>query len=183
MLTVNNTPSGFPILLGSAFVLAVFQCHAAFAQPALLAGGALAPTAAVPNLGPLMLTPIQRKNLEFLRNSTGRSGVSGTAIDELLDPRAGLPETLTISGVVIRSGGRSTVWINNDALYGKAGDSALRTLAGQAGVLNPATTEMRIRAKPGTVVDVPTKQLTDLLPDGAIRIIPPKARAGAVTKG
>jgi len=124
-----------------------------------------------------MLTPIQRKNLEFLRNSGDDSARSGSEADELLDPTAGLPETLTISGIVTRAGGRSTVWINNQPLYGKGGGSAIRTLASQAGVFKPGTGEMQIQVKPGTVVDVPTRQATDMLPPGAIRIIPPKTNS------
>ncbi|WP_372824744.1 hypothetical protein [Polaromonas sp.] len=80
-----------------------------------------------------------------------------------------------VSGVVIRSGNRSTVWINDQPLYGQAPVNPLRTLAGQTGVLQPGSKDMQLKARPGQVIDVPSGQSVDLLPPGAIRIIPPKA--------
>jgi hypothetical protein len=121
-------------------------------------------TTVTAKLGGLMLSPIQRQNLEYVR-STGHSlpGAEQTA-DQLLNTTVGLSKTLTISGVVIRSGNRSTVWVNNQALYGQSGENALRAQAVPVGVL-----------KPGQTIDVKTQQATDLLPPGAIKIIPPKA--------
>lgn len=133
-------------------------------------------------LGGLMLSPIQRQNLEYVR-STGRSlpGVEQNT-DQLLKPAVGLSETLTISGVVIRSGNRSTVWVNDQPLYGQGGSSALRTQAQRVGVLQPGSRHLQAQAKPGQTVDVQTQQATDLLPPGAIKIIPPKAGTTAKDK-
>ena len=130
---------------------------------------------ALVKIGSLMLSPIQRQNLEFLRNSGGDAARTGPAGDELLDPRAGIPETIEVSGVVIRSDNRSTVWINNQPLYVQNRASALGDLAAQTGVVAGGKNNMQIRSKPGQNIDVPTRQATDLLPPGAIQIIPPKA--------
>jgi hypothetical protein len=126
-------------------------------------------------LGSLMLSPIQRQNLEFLRNSGGDAARTGPAGDELLDPRAGIPVTVEVSGVVIRSDNRSTVWINNQPLYGQNRTGTLGDLAVQTGVVTGSKNNMQIRSKPGQTIDVPTRQATDLLPLGAIKIIPSKA--------
>ncbi|MGB4115302.1 MAG: hypothetical protein WBK51_02005 [Polaromonas sp.] len=126
-------------------------------------------------LGSLMLTPIQRQNLEFLRHSGADAARTGPAGDELLDPRAGIPETILVSGVVIRSGNRSTVWLNNQPLYGQKRAGALSDLAAQTGVVTGGHNNMQVRTKPGQTIDVPTREATDLLPPGAIKIIPPKA--------
>ena len=133
-------------------------------------------------LGSLMLTPIQRQNLEFLRNSGGDATRTGPAGDELLDPRAGIPETIEVSGVVIRSDNRSTVWINNQPLYGQKRAGALGDLAAQTGVVTGGKNNMQVRSKPGQTIDVPTRQATDLLPPGAIKIIPPKASSAGSKK-
>ena len=133
-------------------------------------------------LGSLMLTPIQRQNLEFLRNSGGDATRAGPAGDELLDPRAGIPETIQVSGVVIRSDNRSTVWLNNQPLYAQKRAGALGDLAAQTGVVTGNKNNMQVRSKPGQTIDVPTRQATDLLPPGSIKIIPPKVSSAGSKK-
>jgi hypothetical protein len=143
----------------------------AFAQAAkteLVVGRA---PGAASDIGPLLLSPAQRRSLEAARNLSDK-------VDEAAQPRPSgnqaLPDTLVLSGSVVRSGNRSTVWINDQPLYGRADANPLRTLAGQAGVLQPGATVMQAKARPGQVIDVPSGQVVDLLPPGSIRIIPPK---------
>jgi len=93
-----------------------------------------------------------------------------------------LPERLVVSGMVVRSGNRSTVWVNDQPLYGQAPVTPLRTLAGRAGVLQLQPQEMKLRAKPGQIIEMPSGQSLDLLPPGSIRIIPPKVGAGVINK-
>jgi hypothetical protein len=157
---------------------------AAFAQTGAPVQTAVPQVAAPTVLGPLILSPAQRRTLESVRSGLGSANdapAPAGAKDGLREPSA-VPDTLVVSGVVIRSGNRSTVWVNNEPLYGRATDSALRTLAGQAGVLQSGTRDMQAKARPGQVVDVLTGQAVDLLPPGAIRIIPPKAGAGSIKK-
>jgi hypothetical protein len=170
---------------GMVCALAVLGASAALAQTAR-SMPASAPKAqalpALPALGTLILTPAQRSSLEALRNAAGseEGGAPAIPTDQLSDVVSSLPDTLVVSGVVIRSGNRSTVWVNGEALYGRASTDPLRALARKAGVLQFGTPDMRLKAKPGQVIDVPSGQALDLLPPDAVRIIPPKAgSAGA----
>jgi hypothetical protein len=134
-------------------------------------------------LGALILSPAQRRELESTRNAAGPAdgGVQVLPKNASDETATGLPDTLVVSGVVVRSGNRSTVWVNDQPLYGRAAANPLRSLAGQAGVLQPGGQDMQLKARPGQVIDVPSGQAVDLLPPGAIRIIPPKAAAGGST--
>lgn len=154
----------------------VLCCHPLLAQVVgPQAGPAADAKAASPApMGTLILTPSQRRALEQARlNATKPAADQPLTTDRSLDA-SGLPDTLVVSGSVVRSGNRSTVWVNDQPLYGRADANPLRTLAGQAGVLQPGATGMQARARPGQVIDVPSGQVVDLLPPGAIRIIPPK---------
>ena len=138
------------------------------------------PTSAPGGFGTLILSPADRRRLEILRN-TVRSPEVGAAArppDRPLGTALDLPDMLVVSGVVVRSGNRSTIWVNNQPLYGQAAVTPLRSLAGRAGVLQPLAKEMQLKAKPGQIIDVPSGQTVDLLPPGSIRIIPPKAGSG-----
>ena len=141
------------------------------------------PTFAPGGLGTLILSPAERRRLEILRNTVGSpEGVAAAQpADRLLGAASDLPDTLVVSGVVVRSGNRSTVWVNNQPLYGQAAVTPLRSLAGRAGVLQPLAKDMQLKARPGQVIDVPSGQIVDLLPPGAIRIIPPRAGTGRST--
>jgi len=79
---------------------------------------ALAPLAsyAAEPLGRLFYTPAQRVQLDVARGQKSRA-VTGAEPDE----PPPLPEVVTYDGVVRRSDGRTTVWINNRAINdGKA---------------------------------------------------------------
>lgn len=167
-----------------ALGLTALTACAAMAQtagPALTVPGVAAVSR---ELGALILSPAQRRDLESARNAAGNAdgGVQVLPKDASGDPATGLPDTLVVSGVVVRSGNRSTVWVNDQALYGRAAATPLRSLAGQAGVLQPGGHDMQLKARPGQVIDVPSGQAVDLLPPGAIRIIPPKTGRSLVTK-
>ncbi|MHB1201071.1 MAG: hypothetical protein ACYCZ6_16250 [Polaromonas sp.] len=170
---------------GVACALAVLGASAALAQmaaplPAIESKAEALP--ALPALGTLILSPTQRRSLEALRNAVGSEAGGAPALpaDRLSDVVSSLPDTLVISGVVIRSGNRSTVWVNGEALYGRITANPLRTLARRAGVFQRGTQDMQLKAKPGQVIDVPSGQAVDLLPLDAVRIIPPQAgSAGA----
>lgn len=174
-LTIGRLP-------GSRLRIAAAGC-AAFSACAALAQVA-GPLLAVPGnsavtteLGALILSPAQRRSLESTRNAEGNpdATVQSQATNSSREASPGLPDALVVSGVVVRSGNRSTVWINDQPLYGQAAGSPLRTLAGQVGVLQPRMRDMQLKARPGQVIDVPSGQSVDLLPPGAIRIVPPKA--------
>ena len=132
--------SYFLVALATAATLASLGTSAALAQ-----SGAVRK-----ELGTLILSPNQRRDLEALRPASNNAQGAlrpATAIDRGLET-ADLPSAPVISGVVIRSGSRSTVWVNGQPQYGRATAEPLRALTGQT---------------------------NESLPPGAIRIIPPKA--------
>lgn len=165
---------------GVAGVVAALAATVALAQP----GGPVLTvpgySAASGELGALILSPVQRRALEVARNTAGSadSGVQVLPPDQSGGASTGVPDALVVSGVVVRSGNRSTVWINDQPVYGRADASPLRTLAGQTGVLQSRAGDMYLKARPGQVIDVPSGQSVDLLSPGAIRIIPPKIGGG-----
>lgn len=183
-----------PLLqVGSWFILGAqgALCGAIALGSCSAMGQAAASLLAVPgaavvpgSLGQLILSPEQRRDLEALRTRAGNldAGIQVLSTDPSHSTAPGLPDALVVSGVVIRSGNRSTVWLNGEPLYGRVATSSMRTLAGQAGVLQPGSIDMQLKAKPGQLIDVPSGQAVDLLPPGAIRIIPPKTGAGVNTK-
>jgi hypothetical protein len=134
-------------------------------------------------LDTLILSPSQRRNLEAVRslpvNADGTSVGTSQYTEQVLDATSKQPDKLAISGTVTRSGNRSTVWVNGKPLYARGGESTLRELAGQAGVVQQLRGNMSIKSKPGQTVDVPTGQAVDLLPPGAIVINRPKAATGS----
>jgi len=161
----------------------VLGAQAAVAQTPAQIAAALAIMNGPAVIDGLILSPIQRKNLEFVRRAGGSDGQPQSAEDQLLGGEtATLPDNLVVSGVVIRSGNRSTVWVNDQPLYGQGGESPLRTQAGRAGVLQPGVRDLQLKVKPGQTVDVQTRQATDLLPHGSIKIIPPKASSRTTGK-
>jgi len=83
------------------------------------------PSLAAEPLGRLFFTPAQRAQLDAARNQKKRAAVTGTISEEA----APLPEILTYGGVVRRSDGKSTVWLNNRAVDGR--EAAAGTVAGQ----------------------------------------------------
>ena len=144
----------------------------------------VSPASAPGDLGTLILSPAERRRLEVLRNTAANpeSEASAQAPDRRIAAVSALPDTLVVSGVVVRSGNRSTVWVNSQPVYGQDAVTPLRTLAGRAGVLQQGAKDMRINALAGQVIDVPSGQTVDLLPSGAIRIIPPKVGAASNTQ-
>jgi hypothetical protein len=144
-------------------------------QAQTLSGSSGAKPAFTPaKLDALLLSPIQRQNLEYVR-SVGRSpNTAEQSTDQLLNQSVNLSNTLILSGVVTRSGNRSTVWVNDQPLYGQSGKLALRVHAEPGDAKKLDGQKPQALAKPGQTLDLKTQQTTDLLPPGSIKIIPPK---------
>ena len=177
---IASAGAGFALPVG----LMLFCAHAVMAQTVAQVTAALATDVAPAKLESLILSPIQRQNLEFVRRTGAGDAERRLAEDLLLDTGSGgaaVSSQRVISGVVIRSGNRSTVWVNNQPVYGQSGGSALRSLAGQVGVVTQESGNMSIKSKPGRIVDVPTQQSVDLLPPGAIVINRPKVGEASST--
>jgi hypothetical protein len=126
--------------------------------PALLLAAALAAPAAAQELGRLFFTPERRQALDRQREVS------------LVEHReaAGEP-ALTIDGVVVRSSGRRTVWINGVAHDG----GKLPVTPGRAdpGRIVVRTSDgLDAEAKVGDTVDRDTGETASLLGGGQIRI-------------
>lgn len=134
---------------------------AALAAPIVLA---VSPPASGQDLGRLFFTPEQRQMLDRQRQFRSTEIPQEVQIPE--DP------TLTINGVVTRSSGRRTVWINGVAQHETetAGGTTVSPLDRNPGSVivhsdkSPAT-----RAKVGATINRNTGESADVIGDGHIR--------------
>lgn len=128
-----------------------------------LCAAVLAATAAAgdgrPRLGRLFLAPEERAQLERRRQ---------------LDVRETRPpegDTLRLDGVVLRSSGKTTVWINGRAHAGNAADITVAASRRQPdrATLTPGG-EPSAELQVGQTIDRATRQTADVLAAGAIRV-------------
>ena len=90
-----------------------------------IAGAALPGTApAQERLGRMFFTPAQRASLDVARSQRARAALSTERAEQEATP---VPQTITYSGVLRRSDGRTTVWINNQPVHDResAGAAAI----------------------------------------------------------
>lgn len=80
---------------------------------ALAAAATSVPAPAQERLGRLFFTPAQRASLDVARSQRARATLSTEKTDEEAAP---VPQTITYGGVLRRSDGKTTVWINNQAV-------------------------------------------------------------------
>ncbi|MDR2507877.1 MAG: hypothetical protein LBD67_07795 [Candidatus Accumulibacter sp.] len=112
-------------------------------------------------LGRLFFTPERRQSLDHQRNS----GLQGKAVI----PGGGLG--LSVNGVVVRSSGKRTVWIN-----GHPRDETDKEIAISASMKTPARITIRSgdmsvsSAKVGNTLFRDTGEVDDLLRDGAVTL-------------
>jgi hypothetical protein len=131
---------------------------------ALLLAAALPAPAAAQELGRLFFTPERREALDRQRQFN-------------LPERREIPEdpTLTIDGVVTRSSGKRTVWINGVPQDDAHADSGVAVTPGRA---NPGKVVVRpeggpaARASVGDTVNRSTGETADLLGGGTLKIRP-----------
>lgn len=83
---------------------------------ACLAAAIAAPAPAAEPLGRLFFTPAQRSSLDVARSQRTRVTVATERTEETAAP---MPEVISYGGMVRRSDGRTTVWINNRAVSEK----------------------------------------------------------------
>jgi hypothetical protein len=109
-------------------------------------------------LGRLFFTPEQRHALDARRKAR---------VPDKPAAAAAVSPTLRLDGYVKRSGARSTVWVNGEAV-----DDASPPAGGsdaRVGV-TVGETRSRVQLKPGEVLDRGNGEVHDVLGDGAIRI-------------
>jgi hypothetical protein len=114
--------------------------------------------------GRLFFTPEQRAALDARRKARVPDRPAAS-------PAAASPTT-RLDGYVVRSGGRSTVWVNGEPLQdgsaealrdpNRSGDGRVRVPAGDGGA--------RIGLKPGEVLDRGTGEVRDVIGGGEIKV-------------
>lgn len=159
------------------------------ALTAFIAAVPLAP-AAEP-LGRLFFTPQQRATLDTARKQKNRATIATEETQEAA-PAPPVPETITVQGVVRRSDGKSTVWINNRAVNegGKAGsasvvrtdrpDGSLTVHVPQAGRDVDLKVGQSLEIVSGTIEENYSRRATAPKPEPKPE---PKPPAGATTEG
>jgi hypothetical protein len=130
---------------------------------ALLLAGFFPSTAPAQELGPLFFTPERRQELDRQREFKLQQRQEISEEDQML----------TINGVVTRSSGKRTVWINGVALDAQAGGLAVTPNRKNPGTIVVQTEDgPGARANVGDTVNRNTGETSDLLGSGRILIKP-----------
>jgi len=95
---------------------------------ALAAALTSVPAPAQERLGRLFFTPAQRASLDVARSQRARAALSTEKTEE--DTAAPVPQTITYSGVLRRSDGNTTVWINNQPVNDRESAGAAAIVGG-----------------------------------------------------
>ena len=146
---------------------------------AFLLAGLLPSPASAQELGPLFFTPEQRQELDRQRESglsslsspSGQNEISGDAT-----PANPAPPMLSIDGVVTRSSGKRTVWINGVAQDGQGGQESDQGVTTTTEHENPGAIIVQpedgptAHAKVGDTLNRNTGETTGLLGAGQIHI-------------
>jgi len=135
--------------------------------PLLLALCAAAPACAVetaPPLGRLFLTPEARASLERQRQLN------------LREARSIEGGSLRLDGIVVRSSGKTTVWVNNQPQTENALDTGVAVATSprrpdRATLVTGAEPPAELRV--GAALDRATRETSDGLADGVIQVNPP----------
>ena len=135
----------------------------------LILGGMTAPCASQ-DIGRLFFTPEQRAALDGRRKA--RMPDKPSAVPIVVSP------TTRLDGFVRRSDGRSTVWVNGEAL-GESGPDAPRIEPGRSTdarvSVSVGDSGARTALKPGQVLDRDSGEVRDVLgPNGELRLGPRK---------
>lgn len=127
-------------------IVLALQAGLAGAQPAPVAGEVSPGAAAPPALGRLFYTPEQRAAMDQGRSSLLARGTRPSAKpavrNKTADGAEGLPagSTYTLQGILRRSDGEATVWINNEAVSERMGERGIAR-----GSLADESAEVRLR--------------------------------------
>lgn len=133
---------------------------------ALLLGAALAAAAApcaAQELGRLFFTPEQRSALDARRKARVPDKPAAAVVAS---------PTMRLDGYVKRSGGKSTVWLNREALDESAPDSPRipRGNSDDRVSVPVGESRARIQMRPGETLDRGNGEVRDVIGDGEIKI-------------
>jgi hypothetical protein len=123
---------------------------------------ALAPPCMAEELGRLFFTPEQRSALDARRKARVPDRPATAVVAS---------PTMRLDGYVKRSGGKSTVWVNREALDEGGTDLPRLPRGSDDHVSVPVgETHSRVQMKPGETLDRGNGEVHDVLGDGEIRI-------------
>jgi len=94
---------------------------------ALAAAATSVPAPAQERLGRLFFTPAQRASLDVARSQRARTALATEKNEQEAAP---VPQTITYSGVLRRSDGKTTVWINNQPVHDRESAGAAAIVGG-----------------------------------------------------
>lgn len=144
---------------------------------ALLLFGVLAllpPAVQAQSLGRLFLTPAQRTALDVRRASRVPDRPAAVVVES---------PTARVDGQVVRSDGRSTVWVNGVAVREGAQSEGLRvgpTSTGAESVtLAVGDGERRVEIKVGDTMNRDTGEVRDMLGEGSVGVSGTRKAAGS----
>jgi hypothetical protein len=124
---------------------------------ALAAAAVAVPASAQERLGRLFFTPAQRASLDVARSQRARAAVATEKPEQEATP---VPQTITYSGVLRRSDGKTTVWINNQPVHDResAGAAAIvgRVRPDGSVTLQVPQSGRSVSLKPGQSVELLT---------------------------
>ena len=130
---------------------------------ALAAAAISVPAPAQERVGRLFFTPAQRASLDVARSQRARAALSTEKPEQEAAP---VPQTITYSGVLRRSDGKTTVWINNQPVHD-------RESAGAAAIVG------RVRPDGSVTLQVPQSgRSVSLKPGQSVELL-----SGAVEEG
>jgi hypothetical protein len=134
-------------------------------------------------LGRLFFTPAQRASLDVARSQRARAALSTEKTEQEATP---VPQTITYSGHIRRSDGKTTVWINNQAVHDResAGAAAIvgRVRPDGSVTLQVPQSGRSVSLKPGQSVELLTGAVEEGYSRGAEATKPePKAAAKPAT--
>ncbi len=123
----------------------------------LLSGAAVAED----NLGRLFFTPAQRADLDRARVAAATNASRPAAVQA--QPKAPPPKMVTLNGIVRRSDGETTVWVNNKPLHERFGDAEINagSIAREGVGINLPASGKQVRLKVGQTVDATSGQVAE----------------------
>lgn len=130
-------------------------------------------------LGRLFFTPAQRASLDVARSQRARAALSTEKTEQEATP---VPQIITYSGHIRRSDGKTTVWINNQAVHDResAGAAAIvgRVRPDGSVTLQVPQSGRSVSLKPGQSVELLTGAVEEGYPRG-IEAAKPEAKPAA----
>ena len=127
-----------------------------FLPLALVALAALStPAPAAETIGRLFFTPVQRSSLDVARGQRARTTLATEATEQVAAP---VSQTITYGGMLRRSDGATTVWLNNQAVRDRepaSGATVVNNVRADGSVSLIAPQSGRnVRLKPGQSVEL-----------------------------